>query len=316
MLRNAIHYFAAVVKHGSIRAASESMHVAQSAISRQLQTLEHELGTALFERRARGVVLTEAGELLDAYARGAMLEIERVRSEIEALRGLRRGHVRLCTVESHIVDFLPDIIDKFRTTHPGVTFQITTGGSDRIVHTIRNGEADIGICFNQELAPDIRNVLHKPERVMAMMTPRHPLAKSRDLSLAQLTEWPVGLSMRWSGTRKLIEVASANAGIMLKPVLETNSISLLHRFALTGQGIAFLIKAACSDSLRSGQLVAVPLKDPALGEATTTVITLPNRQLPVAAEAFLKKLCQEMSDGDGRTTSTRSKRYARASSAV
>src|SRR5262249_40566476 len=158
--------FSAVVRQGSIRAASETLHVAQSAISRQLQALEHDLGTPLFERRARGVVLTEAGQLLNVYARNAMLEIERVRSEIEALRGLHRGHVRLCTVESHIEDFLPDIIDRFRTSHPGVTFQVTTGGSDRVVHAIRNGEADIGICFNQELAPDIRNVLHKPERVM------------------------------------------------------------------------------------------------------------------------------------------------------
>jgi DNA-binding transcriptional LysR family regulator len=311
MLRTSIHYFAAVVKHGSIRAAAETLHIAQSAISRQLQALEHEVGASLFERRARGVVLTDAGEILNSYVRGALFEVERVRSEIEALRGLHRGHVRVCTVESHIDDFVSESIDRFRSSHPGVAFQVATAGSDRVVQSIRSGEADIGICFNQDLTPDIRCVYQQREGILAVMTPTHPLASLRNLSLAQLAEWPVGLSMRWSGTRKLIDTASAGAGIAFIPILETNSISLLHRFALSGQGIAFLVKAACIDSLSMRRLVAVPLKDPILNNAETKVITLPHRQLPVAAEAFMAQLCGSLDKIRDGAMQTKIRRAAR-----
>ena len=294
MLRTSIHYFAAVVKHGSIRAAAEALHIAQSAVSRRLQALEHDLGAPLLERRPRGVALTEAGEILHNYVRSAAFEAERVRSEIEALRGLHRGHVRLCTVESHIVDFLPEIISEFRCAHPGIMFQVTTAGSDRVVQTIRNGEADIGICFNQETSPDFRCILQLKQNVLAVMAPKHPLAQAKRLSLKEVANWPVGLSMKWSGTRKLIDAASSNAGVSITPVLETNSIFLLHRLALSGQGIAFLVRSACKDSLSVGQLVGIPLTDALLTSAETKIITLPNRKLPVAAAAFLDKLTQAL----------------------
>src|SRR6202048_2472257 len=130
MIKASLRYFGAVVQHGSIRAAADALHIAQSAVSRQLQSLEQELDVQLIERRARGIVPTPAGELLYRYCRDASFHVERLRSEIDALQGLRRGNVRIATVESLMTGLLPDAIDKFRAQHPGITFEVMMSGSD------------------------------------------------------------------------------------------------------------------------------------------------------------------------------------------
>jgi len=148
MIKASLRYFGAVVQHGSIRAASEALHVAQSAVSRQLQSLEQELDVQLLERRARGILPTPAGELLYRYFRDASFQIERMHSELDALQGLRRGNVRIATVESLIAGLLPDAIDKFRSRHPGVTFNVMISGSDGVAQAVRSGEAEMGFGFN------------------------------------------------------------------------------------------------------------------------------------------------------------------------
>ena len=86
-----LRYFYAVSQTRSIRKAADSLRVAQSAVSRQVKALEDELGVALFERHPRGVRLTDAGQILAKYAQQTILDLERIRSEIDDLRHLRRG---------------------------------------------------------------------------------------------------------------------------------------------------------------------------------------------------------------------------------
>src|SRR3984893_6650959 len=144
MIKASLRYFGAVVQHGSIRAAAEALHVAQSAVSRQLQSLEQELDVQLIERRARGISPTPAGELLYRYWREASFHVERLRSEVDGLQGLRRGNVRIATVESLTTGLLADAIDKFRAHHPGVTFEIMMSGSNGVTQAVRSGEAGRG----------------------------------------------------------------------------------------------------------------------------------------------------------------------------
>lgn len=118
----ALRYFLEVVRCGSISEASLKLNVAPSAISRQIARLESELDTLLFERRARGMVPSAAGELLAVHARHMQLESERVGSDILALRGLQRGKVRLASSEGFAVDFLPAAITAFRRRYSGIHF--------------------------------------------------------------------------------------------------------------------------------------------------------------------------------------------------
>lgn len=294
MLKSSLRYFMAVVQHGSIRAAADALHVAQSAVSRQIQALERDLGTSLLERRARGVALTPSGEVLFRFGREAAFSVERVRSEIDALHGLRRGHVRLSVIESVIAHVVPDAIGRFREKHPGVSFQVGTAGSDQVVQAIRSTEADIGIAFNMPPSADLAVAFGLREPVYAVMSPEHPLARHRSLSIARLAGWPVGLSMPGSGSRQLVDAACLEAGVRMEPAIETNSIDLLHSFALAGQGVSFLARLNCLESVRAGKLVLRRLTENKTASGRIEVLTLADRRLPIAAEEFLIHLKREL----------------------
>ena len=90
-----LRYVDEVARAGSIRKAAEQLHVTASAVNRRVMDLEEELGAPLFERRARGVRLTAAGELFVRYIREQTGDVERMKSQIEDLKGLRRGTVRI-----------------------------------------------------------------------------------------------------------------------------------------------------------------------------------------------------------------------------
>jgi DNA-binding transcriptional LysR family regulator len=287
MLKTSVRYFMSVVQHGSIRAAAAELNVAQSAISRQIQALEHEIGAPLLERRSRGVALTAAGELLHSYGRDATFQVERLTSELDALHGLRRGHVRIASIEALVPHLLPQAISRFLNQYPGVAFSVEVGGTDRIIGTVREGRADIGLAFNPQPSGDLRVILRVREPLFAMVTPSHPLSRSQQTSVGQIAAWPVAVPVRYTGSRMLFDEACREAHVVIAPALESNSVELLHRFALLGNGVAVLARLSAIESLRTRKLRAIRFKEENLASGTIDVITLAGRRLPVAAEKFL-----------------------------
>ena len=113
-----LDYVDEVARAGSIRKAAEQLNVTASAVNRRITDLEEELGAPLFERLPRGVRLTAAGELFVHYLRKQHGEVERMKSQIEDLKGLRRGTVRLACSQALALDFLPRAIAEFRKRTP------------------------------------------------------------------------------------------------------------------------------------------------------------------------------------------------------
>src|SRR5690606_8255821 len=107
MLNTALKYFLAVVNAGSLTVAAQKLHVAPSAVSRMVKKLEDQHQTLLFDRHARGMVLTEAGELLAAYARRAYLESERAHAEIRDLSYIGQKLIKLSANQAFGRELLP-----------------------------------------------------------------------------------------------------------------------------------------------------------------------------------------------------------------
>ena len=114
----------AVSRSGSIRKAADQLNVTASAVNRRIMDLEQELGAPLFERRPRGVRLTAAGEVFVHYLRQQDGEVERMKSQIEDLKGMRRGTVRIACSQALALEFLPRQIGEFRKRHPFVAFDV------------------------------------------------------------------------------------------------------------------------------------------------------------------------------------------------
>ncbi|MGH6709136.1 MAG: LysR family transcriptional regulator [Bradyrhizobium sp.] len=293
MLKTSLRYLMSVARHGSIRAASSELNIAQSAVSRRLQALEYQLGTPLFERKPRGVALTEAGELLYSYCLNSTFAIERLYSEIDELRGLRRGRVRLASMESVVTSVLCNAIDSFRIKHPNIVFSVDILTSDKVLETVREGDVDIGLTFGGEFSDEIKVVYNAKEPLLAAMTPDHPLATRTSISVEELASCPIALAPPKSSSRVVFDRGCAKAGIVVKPALETNSVELMHRFALGGTGITLLLRHAGMSSFRNNELCAIPVTGTDF-EGDVSIITLKERQLPLAAEAFLLTIREEL----------------------
>lgn len=290
ILHTSLLRFQEVARSGSIRAAAERLFVTPSALSRELHRLEEDLGVALFERRARGMVLTAAGKVYLNHVRDVLNGIERMRSELDALQNLHRGHVSLLSVEGYASDFLAPSIAQFQDEYPNITFSLRITGASAVVNGITSGEADIGLVFNLQPTEDLHSVLHLHVPLLAVMAPGHPLARFRSLALSQLASQRLALPDTSFGVRRLIDLQSNLSKVHIAPALEANSLAVLRAFARTGGGITLLSRMSIRNELLSGHLIGVPLDDALLSQGGIDVCTLAHRKLPLAAAAFLEHL--------------------------
>ncbi|WP_376703072.1 LysR family transcriptional regulator [Mesorhizobium sp. ISC25] len=286
----ALRYFFETALAGSIRQAAERVHVAPSAISRQIAKLEHELGTALLERRSNGVRLTPAGELLAKQMQLTVRDITRVRSQIDELKGLRRGEVSVWCIEGLVDNYLPDVIGRFTQQYPEITFNIVITSTDRIVQALIADEAEIGIALNASLKQPIVNSGGWSEPVQAIVAPGHPLANRNSVTLSELTEFKAALPDTTFGVRRLVDRILESQGTVLRVLATTNSIQMTASIAR--QGIAFTLMPyfAVARDCAAGSLVAVPLAETEMELACVEFCTHESRRLPLAAREFLNFL--------------------------
>ena len=285
-----LRYFDEVVRAGSIRIAAERLHVAPSAVSRQIRNIEEELGMPLFERHARGVVLTSAGEIYARYARAALLDDERIHAEIDDLKGLRRGHIRICSVEGVVADGLTQAIATFRQRFSGVTFHLAITGTQHVMTAVADGDTDIGIAFTSSPEPGITYAARFRDPLFAVVAPRHPLARARKLSLSEALAHPVAVPEKSFGIRTLIDARCRSARLTLRPTMVTNSIEALRGFARAGNGVTFLPRMTVKREIDFGLVTVVPLIDREMQQASVDVCVLEGRKLPTAVVEFLNHL--------------------------
>jgi DNA-binding transcriptional LysR family regulator len=291
-----IRYFIEVARTGSVREAGERLNVASSAVSRQIQNLEHELGMELFERRPRGMVLTAAGEIYLNYARSAALESERVRSELEALRGLRRGTIRIYTVEGIIADALTNAVAIFRAKHPGIAFKLVATGTSEVIPAVHDGQADLGISFNAQPHPLVHFVRRVRDPVVAVVHPDHQLALMTQVAFSDLLSFPIGIPEVGFGIRRLIDDQCRRFGTSIEPALETNSIEALRGFARSGAGVSILPPRSIQREVKLNLVKTVPLSDAAFKHASIDISALAGRKLPTAVGEFVSVLEQALLD--------------------
>jgi DNA-binding transcriptional LysR family regulator len=298
MLTAGLRCFLAVVQAGSMREAAQRLHLAQSAISRRIQLLEEELGQPLLERGARGVALTPAGDLLFQHGREAMQSEERLRAELDALRGVRRGHVVLRSVASFGGAELPAIVSAFQAEHPAVTLEVGVVGTEAVVEDVRERRCHIGVAFNPAVDADFDVLASAPEPAMAVMSPRHPLACAGRLSIPELAAYPLILPTRLGRLRLLVDAAFRGAGLEPRCMLETNSTHLIAATAANDRVVALISPRVLALHLQVGRLVALPMREPVLNSGRMVLLARHGRRLPAAAAALAAELAEAMARRD------------------
>jgi DNA-binding transcriptional LysR family regulator len=272
-----LRYFDRVARLGSIRRAAESLHVASSAVNRQIIKLEDETGTELFERLRTGVRLTAAGEVLLRHARETLIDYDRARADMATLSGTVTGSVRIISLESLIVRFMPAVVTELAQAYPQMTLTVVGVDPSAIADELRSGRNDFGVLFVDKRHSSIDVVESFPTSIGAVMRPDHPLASRRKLTLTECSKYPVVMpDDRW-----LLDRVMAT-GARLVPRIASNSIDFMRQVILSGLGIGFFTPVGFVDEIARGDLVHVPLAEPGLNESAIGIL-VPHDRRPTLA---------------------------------
>ena len=285
MIAIGYRYFMAVAETGSVRAASRRLNVAASAISRQLIQLEDQLSVPLFDRSGRGLALAPAGVILLRGLRATAQGHETTLDELDALKGLKRGLLRVATVESLSVTILPDMLLEFARHYPGIEVAVTVAGSDAVTALVRDMQADLGFTFNPASLEGLEAVASSDQQLGAIMAPDHVLAKAKRLSLAECLGHPLAWPSPGLSLRPILD--SVPAARKVRPAFECNSLRLMASLARRGSCIAFQTPIGIEQELASGELVWIPLADKRLPLDRLKIVRRQGLAARPALDAFL-----------------------------
>lgn len=264
ILSNGYRCFLAVAEAGSIRAAARQLNIVSSAVNRQILMLEEDLGIRLFDRVGRGLRLSEAGVLLLRQVRETVDRHEDVVAELDTLRGLRRGRVRIASVESVAADRLPRLLADFWSRYPGIETSLVVAGAEEVVRLVEDNGADVGFTFATRALPGLRVVHHEPHALGVVLAPDHPRAAATALRLDDLIGEPVILPARGLSLRAAMEPALTRIGRALTPRAECDSLRLTAALVRAAAGVGFMTRIGIERDLAAGEIAWVPLADPDL----------------------------------------------------
>jgi DNA-binding transcriptional LysR family regulator len=292
----ALRYFREVTLRGSIKRAAESLNIAPSAISRQMQGLEDELATKLFERGARGMKLTGAGQLLYRYATENEDRLDQIRAQVEEFDSLQRGHVRIATVEGLLASFLSDFVVDLSKDYPGISITVTTAGTNRVAEMVGRHEVDLGLVFGPAPRRDLIELARMRQSLCLMVAPGHSMANREFCTVKDLAGLRVILPDPSFGIRQEIDRACAKANIQLDLYIETNSIAFLRTIATKAEIGTFLPRDSAMPELVVGALVAVPLRDKRLEATQVTLVQLATRSGTPSSSRVAQLLIERMKE--------------------
>lgn len=289
-----LRYVDEVARSGSIRKAADQLHVTASAVNRRITDLEEELGTALFERRPRGVRLTAAGEVFVNYLREQDGDTERMKSQIEDLKGMRRGTVRIACSQALALEFLPRQIGEFRKRHRLVSFDIKVFDHEQAMSALAEYEVDLALVFRPPFLANFQPLMTLEQRIVAVMPEKHPLAGRRTIRLRDCAAYPVALPERSIGGRQLLDEVMARSGVKFQIAAESNSFEMLRGLVLAANLISFQIRIGTMPTGNKLGLAAREIDDRDVPRANLVFGQLRARNLPIPAAIFAERLIRSL----------------------
>jgi LysR family transcriptional regulator, transcription activator of glutamate synthase operon len=293
-----LRYLVALAEERSFTRAAAREHIAQPALSQQLRRLEDELGLLLVERTTRQLSITAAGGLLVARARRILGELEAAHAELESLRGVRTGRVRVGAIHTMGPVDVSLALAIFHERYPGVELTVREESSEELAEMLRDDELDLAFLSVTERVESHGLALHQlvSEELVVLLPPDHRLARRRRLRMAELRGEEFISYRPGARLRELLFAAGREAGFEPQVKLESNESQRVRRLVSRGMGVAILPR---SDAVSPGAEVAVAaLIEPPLSRDITLAWRQERRHPPAVTE-FLSLAREIFTAGGG-----------------
>ncbi len=253
--------FIAITETGNFGQAAKKCGVTQSTISRQIQSLEQDLGLPLFHRSTQAK-LTLGGEKLLPRAQKICQEWSKASRECADLIAGKQPELCVAAIHSVCAHYLPPILQQFCLDYPDVQLRVTALGSDRALKVLRDGLIDIAIVMNNRFltaSADIELAILYEEQVDVLMAADHPLSKLKKIPPPELVKYPQIVFKDGYGMQRLVQEWFANQNVQIKTAMELNTLDAFRGVIRQGEMIALLPHKALIDSYNDPTLAIRPI---------------------------------------------------------
>lgn len=236
-----LQFFVAAAEAGSVTAAARALSISQSSVTEAIRALEDDLGVSLFDRQARGLLITHRGSAFLRHARQILADVATARTAFRDEAEQTTGRLSLGVTSLVAGYVLSDILQRFRRAHPQITLNVTEDSGEYLQHLLIGGELDVAVLLTSSvkdrMALHVETLLVSPYRLWLPLG--HPLAQQESIALDELAGQPLIQLMVdeiEESTRRL------TAALPVKPEIafRTRSVEAVRSLVATGAGLAIL----------------------------------------------------------------------------
>ena len=249
---------ALVAETGSLSAAATRMHRSLAAVSARLQNLEQRGGMRFFDRGARGVKPTPAGDALIHHSRTMLSQVDRLHGELQQYAHGLRAHVRVFANTTAVSEFLPEILAHFLATHPDVDIDLQERLNADIARAVRDGTTNLGIVAGFVETEGLDVVHFSTDRLVLVVPKHHRLARRKRIAfLDTLDEDHLGMH-EGSTLHSFLARVVAGSGRSYRQRIRLHGFDAMCRMIEAGVGVGVLPESA---ALRHRQTMDIALVD-------------------------------------------------------
>jgi len=281
--------FRDLVEGHSFSRAATLNGITQSAVSQQLRCLEQRLRVPLLERTSKKFILTREGQLLYETSREIITHFEHFRHQLEEMRNIISGTIRLIAVPSLGLHELPPYIKDFLRTYPRVKIQVDYRRSNEVYESVLAGEADVGFVAFPSPRKGLKVETFKKDTLHIICAPGHPLLKLGLVDLSKLAQTKIISLAPEMPTRQGLDRILATRGLKFQPMMEFDNVETLKQAVEINAGIAFLPYSAIAAEIATGALVVLPHQGAEIIRPLG-IVSRASRVVSPAVKRFLKAL--------------------------
>lgn len=256
-----LRIFTTVARLGSYSRAAGELRISQPSVSIQVADLERSLGVDLFEKLGKRIYLTEAGRVLDEYARRMLDLAEDAQTALEDIKGLHRGRLMVGATATPGTYLVPRVIALFQERYPQVAVELEISNTKRIQERLLHNELDLGVVGWDVSAQDLLVEPFLDDELVLVAPPSHPLAAAGIAHAKGLRDHRLILRERGSGTREALDAALREAGVAITPSMELGTSEAVKEAVAAGLGVTIISRFAVAGEVGTGRLVIVPMPD-------------------------------------------------------
>lgn len=256
--------FSTLAEFGSFSRSAGVLGVAQPVLSRQIKALEQELGVELFYRNGRGTVLTEAGKVLNQYAKEVVDTVDRAASEVAALRSSPRGTIVIGLPPSVGIVLTVPLVQHFREAFPLISLRVMEGFSGHVLEWLLTGKIDVAVLYNAPRTGSLRAEPLLTDELFLLGPPSGPVPDGEAIPARLLSEIPLILPARPHGLRMLIDSMLGEAGIVPRIDIEVEAMPSTLGLVEKGVGYTILSYSTAHARVQEGRMRAWRIVEPGI----------------------------------------------------